>query len=370
MTLHLSATSPRHRASLALGAVAVAITCIALAPASALAKPVACGDVIMHNVKLQDDLLGCPGNGLVIGADGVRVNLGGHRIESANFNTGTGIDNSGGYDGVRISRGTISGFEVGIRLVDATRNKLIRLEAVFNGDGVVLSSSDENTVARSAVSGNGSSIHVGVGIVLRDGSDGNRILRDRVEANEAVGVQIIQSARTLISRSALNLHNSGGVDTFEAPDTVIRSSHFEGNHTVAISLSASGGSVVTNSELLPGNGLVVLSGRTQILMNVAEFISLRDAPDSEIVGNVAGPTPDDGIFVGAGSAGTLVEGNVSNGNLDDGIEVDAPDSLIRGNSADDNGDLGIEAVVGVIDGGGNTASGNGNPLQCLNVVCG
>jgi hypothetical protein len=32
-------------------------------------------------------------------------------------------------------------------------------------------------------------------------------------------------------------------------------------------------------------------------------------------------------------------------------------------------DLGIEAVAGVLDGGGNRALGNGNPLQCLKVVC-
>jgi hypothetical protein len=35
----------------------------------------------------------------------------------------------------------------------------------------------------------------------------------------------------------------------------------------------------------------------------------------------------------------------------------------------DNADLGIEAVEGVIDGGRNRASGNGDPLQCLNDDC-
>jgi hypothetical protein len=40
-----------------------------------------------------------------------------------------------------------------------------------------------------------------------------------------------------------------------------------------------------------------------------------------------------------------------------------------GNTANDNLDHGIEAVPGVVDGGGNTASGNGNPTQCLNVAC-
>ena len=57
------------------------------------------------------------------------------------------------------------------------------------------------------------------------------------------------------------------------------------------------------------------------------------------------------------------------GALDDGIDVDAPGTVVRSNTANDNGDLGIEAVDGVIDGGGNRASGNANPLQCFNVVC-
>jgi hypothetical protein len=34
-----------------------------------------------------------------------------------------------------------------------------------------------------------------------------------------------------------------------------------------------------------------------------------------------------------------------------------------------NDALGIEAVFGVIDGGGNLASGNGDPRQCVNVRC-
>jgi hypothetical protein len=44
-------------------------------------------------------------------------------------------------------------------------------------------------------------------------------------------------------------------------------------------------------------------------------------------------------------------------------------TTIRKNTANRNGDLGIEAYDGAIDGGDNKAHGNGNPLQCLNVVC-
>jgi hypothetical protein len=39
------------------------------------------------------------------------------------------------------------------------------------------------------------------------------------------------------------------------------------------------------------------------------------------------------------------------------------------NVANDNGNLGIQAEPSVIDGGGNKAKGNGNPLQCVNVFC-
>jgi hypothetical protein len=42
---------------------------------------------------------------------------------------------------------------------------------------------------------------------------------------------------------------------------------------------------------------------------------------------------------------------------------------VRQYTANANHDLGITAVRGVIDGGGNQASGNGNPAQCTNIAC-
>jgi hypothetical protein len=55
--------------------------------------------------------------------------------------------------------------------------------------------------------------------------------------------------------------------------------------------------------------------------------------------------------------------------LDDGIDVHGTGTRLRDNRADDNGDFGIDAVPGVTDLGGNTATGNGNPLQCRSVLC-
>jgi parallel beta-helix repeat protein len=64
-----------------------------------------------------------------------------------------------------------------------------------------------------------------------------------------------------------------------------------------------------------------------------------------------------------------VRGNTTNDNGDDGIDVDSASTTLRDNVANGNDDLGIEAVAGVTDGGGNRASGNGNPAQCTGVAC-
>jgi hypothetical protein len=74
-------------------------------------------------------------------------------------------------------------------------------------------------------------------------------------------------------------------------------------------------------------------------------------------------------LVDKGAAGTLLIRNIAIRNGDDGIDVDAPATTLTRNIANRNHDLGIEAVPGVIDGGGNHAAGNGNPVQCTNIDC-
>ena len=99
------------------------------------------------------------------------------------------------------------------------------------------------------------------------------------------------------------------------------------------------------------------------------------ADDTRVERNTAIANQNDGIFVQGDATGTRVRRNVANENgldplnLQDGIEVASPTTTIVRNSANENGDLGIRAVVGVTDGGGNTASGNGNAAECLTVVC-
>jgi hypothetical protein len=77
----------------------------------------------------------------------------------------------------------------------------------------------------------------------------------------------------------------------------------------------------------------------------------------------------DGVYVQTTARRTVLKRNHARRSSDDGIDVDSATTTLIGNHAIRNGDLGIEAVFGVIDGGGNKAHGNGNPMQCANIFC-
>jgi hypothetical protein len=93
----------------AVGAAAV----IATASASAAESDViGCGTVITDSVTLTHDLAGCAGDGLVISADNVTLDLGGHSLGGTG--TGAGILIEGSH--VRVSNGTVRGFDAGVAI--------------------------------------------------------------------------------------------------------------------------------------------------------------------------------------------------------------------------------------------------------------
>ena len=122
-----------------------------------------CGETVVSDLKLTDDLGPCPGHGLVVGAHGITIDLDGYSILGQSG--GTGIDNSGGYDGVTIAgvtmpksyvpgatdeRGTIENFDFGVRIVDGVDNRIIKLRILEPGsDGVEASGVDRLQIRRA-----------------------------------------------------------------------------------------------------------------------------------------------------------------------------------------------------------------------------
>jgi hypothetical protein len=89
-----------------------------MAPAAAAAAP-QCGDVVDHDVKLKADL-DCSGfvsNALVIGDDGVTIDLNGHKLIGPDGEN-NGISADPGFDRITVTGGTIKGFYHAIDFVE------------------------------------------------------------------------------------------------------------------------------------------------------------------------------------------------------------------------------------------------------------
>ena len=364
----------RTRLSALLGG-GVALALCAVAPNTATAQSLTCGQVIVEDTTLKNDLSGCTGDGIVIGTDGITLDLNGHTVAGSCCTAIDGVDNTAGHDGVRILNGTIRGFEHGVALSGADENTLAGLTLVGGNPAVLLSASDHNAISRSSIDG-GVSIRVGRSIALVDGSDENQVAQSRLGGEE--GAAIFDSTGNRLVRNTVD-GGSEGIALAGAQRTLIARNTLTSSGFGAITIvmfSDSDDNVIQDNDM-PSNGMVIRGDRNRIERNDVQgrfpfldesAIEILSGEANSVVSNRARGGADD-IAVRFGALGTLIRGNVVVDALDDGIDVDAPGTVVRSNTANDNGDLGIEAVDGVIDGGGNRASGNANPLQCLNVVC-
>ncbi len=95
-----------------------------------------CGVTLTDDLTLDHDLA-CSGDGLIAGADRIRINLNGHTI--AGSGTGAGISVTGRTH-VSISGGTIVNFEAGVRVMDSTDISVRRSTLAGNTDGIDLQS--------------------------------------------------------------------------------------------------------------------------------------------------------------------------------------------------------------------------------------
>jgi parallel beta-helix repeat protein len=316
-------------------------------------QDVVCGETVTRDVTLTGSLdcsFDSPGpfvgdNGLVIGADGLDIDLAGHSIQGPIFQGSggvRGIDNSGGYDDVTVRDGGLGNWGDGVHLDGASRNVMTHLGVQGSPSGVSITGGSDNEIRSSDVTGR-------LNAIKADGQTGLVITNVTVAFGVAGGPALsIGGNNGLIDHNVIKGFGFGSGMEVRGSENLI----------VGNTVTGQGGAPATE----PG-GIWLLSGSDNV---VAE----NETSGSHLVtpGSTAGSVGD-GIFVGPQVTGTLVRDNYSHDNEGDGIEVQNSATRLRGNRANHNGDLGIQAVAGVTDLGGNTASGNGNPLQCTNVFC-
>ncbi|MDP9471772.1 MAG: right-handed parallel beta-helix repeat-containing protein [Chloroflexota bacterium] len=162
-------------------------------PANAAAT-VSCGQTITKNTTLTADVGPCAGDGIIIGADNITLNLNGRRV-SGNSDQGA----SGEFAGIRLAgrtgvtvtghpgksgkTGTVSGFEAGVVIDGGSANTVQNVTARDNigrddpfnadlGDGIIVFDSPSNRILNNVVAHNG--IFNGIG-VLGSASDNTTI---------------------------------------------------------------------------------------------------------------------------------------------------------------------------------------------------
>jgi large repetitive protein len=380
----------------------------------ALASHVSCGETITTDTTLDSDLVNCPNNGIIIGANNIILDLNGHTIDG----DGTPVDpcpegeacdvgvlNRAGYDRLTIVGGTIRQFGVGIVVeAGAAHNRLHHLTVSDTTDvGIIVVDSTGSVIEKTAMSDPGV-----VGLLLLDsqgalvarnsvsgstgyamalfGIEDSRIQHNKLHGDEH-GFILGGSDRNLVQSNAVS-DSGGGIEVVEGA-TANRVEQNRFNHTGDGILVGDASDNLIRHNLVIGAGGgeaggfgIILDGavRTTVDRNIftgglgpAIFVTRLEAAapsrDTVVSRNFVNSRRSDGILVDNGATGTLLIRNRAIRNGDDGIDVDAPATTVTRNIANHNHDLGIEAVPGVIDGGGNHAAGNGNPAQCINIDC-
>lgn len=364
-------TSAQRRAR-RLTRTAVFVTMIAgfmtLGASPALAATVVCGQVITQDTKVDNDLLNCPGDGLVIGASDVKLDLGGHVIDGVG--NGVGINNSGGFDNVEIVHGTVQQFLTGVNLRTANDNKLEHLTVLQHTFPIRLTLSNDNELGHLTVSQSS-----GRGISL-NGSNGNTIAHSRV-SNTFDGIHLLLSDSNRVEHNDVFSNTRSGIVLLFTSDNNTVEHNLAHDHP-AWGISGNGNTGNTYAHNKVFNNLIAgieEEGSTNMVISHNEAfdngrgIVLYQTHASLVEQNKVRSNTTDGIQTIFGSTGNLLRQNHSEENGDDGIDVGDPGNTITKNHANKNIDFGIFAVLGNIDGGGNKAKDNGNPAQCSGVSC-
>jgi parallel beta-helix repeat protein len=386
--------------------LAAIVFALALAPGVQAAKPVrvSCGETITTDTKLANDLTNCPRHGIVIGAPNITLDLNGHTIDGdgvpfepcpADEPCDVGIANSGirdgrpfngeGYSGVTIKNGSVREFpEGGVYVTNTSHNSVQAMRAsksAFGSDGVHLRGCVHCRIENSSASA------YSVGFVVERSRD-VQVVRSELDDNEFAGVLVALSEDVRITGSSVTGSSDGDgiVVLAESHQVVIEHNSSSGN-AAGVGIDGSDHIRVENNSLHDNRFVgVYVFDSDENLIHQNSIVGNGDGEEGGVhllsdeeqgatsSGNVVSENElirndGDGILVDVGETQALIQGNRANKNTDDGIDVDSGSTTLTRNAANRNQDLGIDAVAGVVDGGGNKASGNGNPLQCTNVFC-
>jgi len=288
-----------------LGLIASLVAAAFVVAPSAFAAPIACGSVIStsgHYV-LHKSIWHCAAaKAIEINADNVVLDLNGKTVDGDAL--GCSPCQVGVFvdphSGVVVKNGTVRQFWNGVVFNNVSNGRILSLTGVGNRHGLRLDS----------------------------GANGNLIKSNTITGGDN-GITMDAAINNTITKNHLSAGNSSGIYLYGGSGNTITQNTMSGyGHEGIHALGSTTGNTIANNKAL----------------------------NNDV----------DGIQLDSTTTANHVTNNAANNNGADGVNAQPaadPSTVISGNTAKNNVALGIDGA-GVTDGGGNTATGNGNAHEC------
>ena len=296
----------------------VVVVCSTGLQGIAHAATVSCGQVITQDTTLDTDVGPCTGDGIIIGADNITLDLNGHTVFGSpadptdTFSSGIRVHR---FSGIRVRNGTVTGFYTGVGILSSANATLQRLVVRDNRcDGIVFA-----------------------GVQAPPETTGGSLFEISVTGNGCAGMRL--SGRVLLTTVERNVISDNA-----GPGIILQSLGGIGSSRV---VTARGNSIVRNGA----DGIAV--GSNSLF--------------TTIVGNVIRLNRGNGIQIESGGQTTRVEGNRVLANTLNGVLVERfASARVVNNVALENGlgivPAGTSPAYDLADGtsgcGGSTWAGN------------
>jgi parallel beta-helix repeat protein len=182
--------------------VAILLGSLLIVSGPAVSADDLCGATIVANLKLDHDLT-CTGAGLIVGADGITLDLNGHTITGAGIEAGIAVT---GRTDVSIRGGTVRNFAVAVRVNASSDLVISHNEFVENGEGIDLQSgSVANTIKQNSFRDSSTRA-----MMLRSGSAENDI-KHNTFTNNRVGILVFGGVDNILRNNIVSGSSVAGI---------------------------------------------------------------------------------------------------------------------------------------------------------------
>jgi parallel beta-helix repeat protein len=242
-----------------LPAAACAALALGIMPPAQAAPDVSCGSILLVDTVLMEDLTCGAGDGLVLGAPGITLDLDGHTITGAGVGTSAGgIRVRPGADGTTVRGGTVSGFTEGIVIDSSAWTSVTGMKVTGTERGINLANASWSTISRNEVSGSQLD-----GIRVDGwGSVGNQVTRNTVSRSNFIALTVSNGARgTEVSRNVVEGGEFGIAVFASATETKLMRNSVTGTAVAGISVhSGPSWTRVQRNMVTAGSGIGIRVG--------------------------------------------------------------------------------------------------------------